>query len=388
MNWFKSSQFRVSLFFLAGMMIVFGLLGLIVVRQGQREFTNTIQGIHVQTRSDDSGVIIFSPPDILGQRLPDENGELHTPQELFVERFQNSLIWISLLGVGIALLLGVFITEYFLVKPLARLQKGIKSLRQREFNNQIEHTGLPEFDEVAGSFNELARELDRVETLRRDLISDTSHELKTPLTALQVQLEGMRDGLISLDKKRVGVLLDHVERLNDLTERLQEYARVRNRTASMEEKPFKLRSLLEKISAEVPDTLKVQVEIPSSYQLSGDKHLLEQAFSNIVRNAATHGEASELRIFTDGDKIVFADNGKGVPKESLPHLFERFYRVEKSRNRSLGGLGLGLAIVQEIIEAHGWTVAATTNKPTGLIITIRTNEKEAYHSDMPPVTKS
>lgn len=375
MNWFKSSQFRVSLFFLAGIMILFGLLGFVVVQQGQRTFTSTVQGIQGITGPDGSGVIIYSPRDLLEQEVPNDNGELRTPRQLFVERFENGLLWISLLGVGIALILGVFITEFFLVKPLGRLQKGIKGLRQREFKDELQPTGLPEFDQVAGSFNELARELDRVETLRRDLISDTSHELKTPLTGLQVQLEGMRDGLIPLEKKRVELLLQHVDRLNDLTERLQEYARVRNRTASMELKPWKLRTLLERVVAELEADLKesklaVSIEVASGVQVTGDRKLLEQAFSNIIRNAAAHAGATELHITSEGDKIMFADDGKGVPEEAISHLFERFYRVDRSRNRTHGGLGLGLAIVREIIEAHGWKVAAEKNDPKGLKITV------------------
>jgi two-component system sensor histidine kinase BaeS len=366
MNWFKSSQFRVSLFFLAGVMVLFGILGFIVVQQGQRTFQTTVHGIQVQGGS--GGIVFFQQsPDILEQRITDDNGDLRKPEDLFVQRFENSLLWISLLGVGIALLLGVFISEFFLVKPLSRLQKGIKGLRQREFKNEIEHTGLPEFDEVAASFNELAHELERVETLRRDLISDTSHELKTPLTALQVQLEGMRDGLIALDKKRVGVLLENVERLNDLTERLQEYARVRNRTATLDMKPIKLRTLLEKL---VTDEVPVRIEVSSSVTVTGDKKLLEQVFGNLLRNAVIHAQASEVVISASDDKIVFADNGKGVPAEALPHLFERFFRVEGSRNRAHGGLGLGLAIVQEIVEAHGWSIEARANDPHGLKLTI------------------
>jgi signal transduction histidine kinase len=327
MNWFKSSQFRLSLFFLAGVMVLFGLLGIIVVKQGQRSFQNTVRSIQIQQQPNGS---VFVIPNLLDQQASDDNGDLHNPQELFLQRFKSSLLWISLLGVGIALLLGVFISEYFLVKPLSRLQKGIRSVRKREYESTIQPTGLPEFDEVGQSFNELSLELSRVETLRRDLISDTSHELKTPLTALQVQLEGMRDGLITLDTKRVGLLLEHVDRLNDLTERLQEYARVRNRTASMELQPLHLRKLLEKIVADQGTELEVMLDVDDGLTLQADKHLFEQVLSNIVRNAALHAEATKLLVTYSDKKITFADNGKGVPKEAMAHLFERFYRVDAS----------------------------------------------------------
>ncbi len=364
-----STSLRVAFIFAFTTTALLLALSFVVTRQGRDTFQNTIQEFRLDTGF---GGVIITPAEPAQNRIG--HGKSGSPQDYFNQRFRSALVWITLVGIGLSLLLGAAIAREMISKPLKKLQKAISRLKNRNFKSEVEQTGIAEFDEVVGEFNELARELERAEELRQNLISDTSHELKTPVTSLQVQLEGMRDGLIPLEAARVDLLLKQVDRLTDLIDRLQEYTRLRNRTASLKRTSLQVKNLFEGAVADLATQLtaakiSVIIEADEKSAISADKNLIEQVLSNVIMNAVRYSGASELSLKFDGKVIEVSDNGKGVPPEALPHLFERFYRVDRSRNRSEGGLGLGLAIVREIIEAHGWEISAESARP-GLRFTI------------------
>lgn len=370
---------RVALVIAITFTLLLGAFNYAMSRQGRNSFSATITAFQLGDKS----VIIEGVPERGSASLQAPRAgieRLKTPQDYFNDQFRRVLLIMTLIGLLVSVLIGVFIARSFIVQPLGRLQRAIGQLKRRNFKNELEPTGVPEFDDVVADFNDLARELDRAEELRRDLISDTSHELKTPLTALQVQLEGMRDGIIPRDKERVGSLIAHVERLTDLTDRLQEYTRLRSRTASLTKHAVKLKGLVEEVLTDQVDALKsaglvTRVDISAKAILEADRNLLNQVLTNLVANATAYAGKGTLTISYKDGVLAVADTGKGVPKEALSHLFERFYRIDRSRNRKHGGLGLGLAIVQEIVEAHGWTIQAEANTPTGLRFVIKTSSR-------------
>ncbi len=360
-----STWLRVAFIFAFTMTALLLALSAVVTRQGRDSFQHTIQEFRLDAAT---GGVVIGPPISLSA------SKFGSPQDFFNDRFNGALIWITLVGILLSLLLGAVIAREMISKPLKRLQKAIAQLKNRNFVKDVDPTGLAEFDEVVGDFNELARELTRAEELRQNLISDTSHELKTPVTSLQVQLEGMRDGLIPLEVERVDLLLKQVDRLTDLIDRLQEYTRLRNRTASLKLVVLPVKELVEEVIADLASQLAasgIQVVVSAAEKLTikGDKNLMEQVISNLILNTIRYSGAKKLTIKATTAGLELGDNGKGVPVDALPHIFERFYRVERSRNRSEAGLGLGLAIVREIIEAHGWSIAATNTHP-GLKFTI------------------
>jgi signal transduction histidine kinase len=148
-----------------------------------------------------------------------------------------------------------------------------------------------------------------------------------------------------------------------MTEGLQDYARLRSQTLRPKLKNIQLAVLLNKIKSSLSSRLAekkmtIHINIPDDYSLMADQPLVERVFSNLFDNSLRYSLAKNITISATPEQIVFADDGVGIPPEYLQDVFERFFRLEKSRNRAAGGLGLGLAIVKEIIEVHGWKIHA------------------------------
>ena len=350
---------------------LFIVLNNVLLQQSQQSFTSIVQTIKVAPNratlvpTQDPNVVTFN-----------EDGSIRvTPlQEKYTELFQSSILKVGILAVTASLVIG-FLTSQLFTRPLKDLQNGIKKLRDNNYKTKLEKTGTEELDSVIDDFNLLTEELKRVETLRKDLISDTSHELKTPLTSLLGQLQGVKDGVLELDENRISLLLDQVNRLNDLVERLQEFSRLRNKNNNLEVKKINLREVIEDVlilykERLIEQNINVQVEVDREFKIKGDENLLKQVFTNLIENTLKYAEASKIKISLNDSELIFEDNGVGIPKEHLPYLFERFYRVEKSRNRETGGLGLGLAIVKEIVEAHGWKIKVESEVKKGTLFTI------------------
>ncbi|MDD5567154.1 MAG: ATP-binding protein, partial [Patescibacteria group bacterium] len=285
-----------------------------------------------------------------------------TPPEHFKNKFQLSLLLIGLIAllgaVGIAFLISKIIT-----RPLNKLGTGLKKLRASHYKLRLEENNSEEFNTLIKEFNGLAAELERAEELRKNLISDTSHELKTPLASLVAQLEGIEDGVLTLDQERVKLLREQVARLYELTEGLQDYASLRSHFIKPQFKNLRLKEVLDKTMEQFKDRLAdkkiaVRVNMSDDYALTADPSLLTRVFTNLLDNAIRYSQAKNIMIAATKEQITVADDGVGIPEQHLQDVFERFFRLEKSRNRKTGGLGLGLAIIREIIESHGWKIHA------------------------------
>lgn len=356
---------------------LFIVLNNVLLQQSQQSFTSIVQTIKVAPNrarvivpNQDPNVVTFN-----------EDGSIKvTPlQEQFSNLFQSSILRVGILAVAASLIIG-FLTSQLFTRPLKDLQNGLKKLRDNNYKTTLEKTGTEELDSVIDDFNMLTEELKRVETLRKDLISDTSHELKTPLTSLLGQLQGVKDGVLELDENRVSLLLDQVNRLNDMVEKLQNFSRIRNKNNNLELEEVKLGEVINEVvdlyrDRFQKDDIEIVVDMDTEFIVKADGNLLEQVFINLIENTLKYAEASRIKIHMDNSNLIYEDNGIGIPKKHLPYLFERFYRVEKSRSRETGGLGLGLAIVKEILEAHGWEILVSSELQKGVkfIIEFQTN---------------
>ena len=380
LNWTRSSGVRLAFIFALTTTTLLIILNIVVSQQSEGIFVDAVRAIPY---SNTTHYLQMQPnPNDFLPGMPKIIENLRTPRELFTTRFHTALEWVTAFGIAISILLGFLVSQELITKPLKRLQLAITKLKERDFSATDISTGLPEFDLVVQEFNSLAHELEKAEVLRRDLISDTSHELKTPLTSIQALLEGMRDGVVPLETERISQLLTQVARLHDLTERLQEYTRLRNRTAELNLGTIPLKPFFEKLEHELSAELeksdvKLTLSISDTATLRADERLIEELFVNLFKNTITYAGAKNISITLKDKYLYFADDGKGVPSEAIHHIFERFYRVEHSRNRNTGGLGLGLAIVREITEAHGWTITAKPVEPQGLAFIINLSPKVA-----------
>lgn len=276
------------------------------------------------------------------------------------------LLQISLIAFGGPVVIGLLAAR-FVRRPLQQFMKAVDSLEQNNYKVQLQPTGIREFDEVFLEFNDLIQRLQHEEKLRKDLVSDTSHELNTPLTTMIGQLTALQEGKHAVTPKRIATLKEQAERLAELVQQLDTYTKARmpdtDKPEAVHLRQF-CKELINHFSLELKQKgIATQLDIAEDYVVYTNQTALQQIFTNLLQNTLRYSHATEITIEANGHTLLFSDNGKGVPAESLPYLFERFYRVDKSRNRTTGGLGLGLAIVRELAESQGWIITATKGHP-------------------------
>lgn len=370
----RKSGFKIGVLVASLTVAMFMILNFMVLQKSEESFIKVVEQT-ISEELENREEFMFGGPRGGILRFTLEGIERLQPlQEEFTQDFQSSVLRMGLLSIFVSFIIGYAASSIF-TRPLEKLTKEMKKLRQNNYQVDIEKTNTEEFDNVLKEFSLLAKELGRVEELRKDLISDTSHELKTPLTALKAQLEGVSEGVLKMDKKRAENLLEQVERLNSLVETLQEYTRLRNKTYELSIKPIMLAKIVKKIASSKKKSLKkskiiLHVDIPSKLRIDAETHLISQVIENLIDNALSYSKAKNLYISATSKGIIVEDDGVGVSKKHYQDIFERFFRVEKSRNRKTGGLGLGLAIVREIVEAHGWRIEAHKSGHGGLSIEI------------------
>jgi len=280
-----------------------------------------------------------------------------------------------LIALGTPIVLGLLAAR-FVRRPLRQFNEAIASLEQSNYKVQLQSMGIREFDEVFMRFNNLINRLRHEEKLRKDLVSDTSHELNTPLTTMIGQLTAMQEGKYPMTEERVALLKEQAERLAELVRQLDAYTKARMPDTG-EPEDIHLRQFCEELINHFSLDLKqkginAKLHIAEDYIIHANRGALRQILTNLMQNTLRYSQAAEVTIEATAHKLLFSDNGKGVPAKSLLYLFERFYRVDKSRSRTTGGLGLGLAIVRELAESQGWAITAVAGHP-GLMFVLKIN---------------
>jgi len=271
-----------------------------------------------------------------------------------------------LIVIGSPIVLGLLAAR-FVRRPLQQFKAAVASLEENNYKVQLQPTGISEFDEVFNKFNKLIKRLQHEEKLRKDLVSDTSHELNTPLTTMIGQLTALQEGKLKPTDERIATLKEQAERLAELVQQLDAYTKARMPDAG-EPEDISLQQFCAQLIEQFSVALKqkhimANVQIADTLTVYANRDVLQKILVNFIQNALRYSEATEVTISATPGQITFTDNGIGVPAESLAYLFERFYRVDKSRNRTTGGLGLGLAIVKELAEGQGWQVQAERKHP-------------------------
>ncbi len=285
--------------------------------------------------------------------------------------FLSTLLLTFAVVTGISgILFGVLVSRS-LTAPLNRLAKSARAIGARDLSQRVEVTGSREMKDVAIAFNEMATGLDQAEQLRRNLIADVAHELRTPLSVLQGNLRAILDEVYPLDKAEVTRLYDQTRLLSRLVTDLHELAQAEARQLPLNMQETNLSALISSVSdtfAPIVETKSIDLQtnlaaaIPA---LEVDAARLTQVLNNLLNNALRHTpQGGRITINTQHTastiRIDFIDTGEGVPPEHLPHIFDRFYRTDPARSRDKGGAGLGLAIARAIVEAHDGTISVTS----------------------------
>nr|WP_190125787.1 HAMP domain-containing sensor histidine kinase [Streptomyces inusitatus] len=272
-----------------------------------------------------------------------------------------------------------------LVKPLRALTGAAQRMKDGESAEPVPVTADNEVGRLAAAFNDMAEHRARLEAQRRAMVSDVAHELRTPLSNIRGWLEGAQDGVAEPDEAFVSSLLEEAVQLQHIIDDLQDLAEADAGALRLHPEPLRAAELLAQVAAAHQGradtagvTLRVAPPGPAPVPLlHADPVRLRQAVGNLVSNAVRHtppGGSVTLRAYEDGKRLLaleVADTGQGIAAADLPHVFDRFWRAEKSRNRRTGGSGLGLAIVRKLMEAHGGSVGVTSREGEGTVFTLR-----------------
>jgi len=274
----------------------------------------------------------------------------------------------------------------YLTAPIGRLRRATEAYAAGDLNPRVAPTLGSRRDEIADlarAFDHMAQRLQELMSSQRQLLSDVSHELRSPLARLQVALGLARqraDGRATVELDRIE---SETERLNDLIGQLLSLSRLEAGVMKPESEPIDIGEILTTVAADADfearaNNRRVEVSQVAPTLIRGDAALLHSAIENIVRNAVRYtaeNTAVRLSLECSGRRpgeltICIRDYGPGVPQEMLPRLFEPFVRVDDARDRSRGGFGLGLAIAQKAIRLHGGKVTARNEPDGGLSMTI------------------
>lgn len=287
---------------------------------------------------------------------------------MFVSAIHRYLIWASLAAAVLAVVLS-FLMLRRVLSPLTRMTGITRDIARGEFNVRVPAGSGDEIGQLAEAFNHMAGSLEEIENLRKTLMIDVAHELRTPLTNIRGYLEALNDGVVPPETETFILLQEETLRLVNLVEDVLQLARADAARGSLNIEPVDIKQVLtDTLESFAPaferKFIKIKTSIPRNrVTVPGDPGRIHRVFrnltDNIVRYTPENGEA-EIQIERTPDfvNIIYLNAVQELLPQDLPYIFERFYRGEKSRSRQHGGAGIGLAIVKELVEAHGGTVGA------------------------------
>ena len=300
--------------------------------------------------------------------MKDYNISPTTVHQMFLDATHRSLIWATIATLVLAVILCTLLTKKVL-NPLSEMIGVTRKIASGDYTARVQVPSTDEISQLAVSFNRMAESLQRIEQLRKSMAIDVAHELRTPLTNIRGYLEALRDGVLPASEKTFESLHEETLRLVKLVEDLLQLARADASKGTLRRQTTDLQKLLSKTleifkPEFVAKRIGVETELSNAGgQIVADPEKLSQIFRNLLQNAFQYTPlGGNVRVSAEQlpgrIKMVFANTGEGIAQEDLPFIFERFYRSEKSRSREHGGAGIGLAIVKELVEAHGGRVGA------------------------------
>jgi signal transduction histidine kinase len=349
--------------------------------------------------TDASGVVIadsegkllgqYYRPDIPGGRLspPWEGG---TPGTLYIspessagfpspvglsQAISHFLLWGALLAVAIALLFTFFLSRR-ISAPIKALVLTARRLGQGDLSERVQLKDKGEMGELAQAFNFMASDLERAEKLQRNMVADVAHELRTPLSNIRGYLEAIRDGVIKPDAETIRSLDEEAALLSRLVDDLQELSLAEAGELKLNRQPEDIGEVINRAVAAIQvqaqgKGISVVADLPEGLPLCDiDLQRIGQVLRNLLENAIAHtGDGGRITVAAEKQenwvKVSVTDTGEGIPAKDLPYIFERFYRVDKSRTRATGGSGLGLTIARRLVEAHGGKIEAQSEVGKG-----------------------
>jgi signal transduction histidine kinase len=321
-------------------------------------------------------------------------GVLDEAQKQLLDTVNTALIAAGLLSAGVTVIIGLWFSGQ-ISAPIAALTHGVKGLAGGQWSQHIQVYGNNELGELTQAFNHMADDLVQQQTLRKQLMADIAHDLRTPLSVMTLEIEGIKAGL-QTPEEAANSLQDEVEWLSHLVNDVHTLSLIDAGQLAIQPEPTNLSIFLESIyrhwrtSADQQQrelTLSQPAQLPI---VMIDPSRMRQVLGNLINNALQHTNGTitlGAKVNSHQTLIYVKDSGQGIPPEALPHLFERFYRVDRSRNRkAAGGSGLGLSIAYQLttLQQGELTVQSTVGKGTTFTITLTIIQDEGQTAESRP----
>lgn len=276
-----------------------------------------------------------------------------------------------------------FIVSGWITRPVGALTAGIERMAKGDYTGRVHVSGGGEMGKLAETFNAMSEKLENLERSRNQFVSNASHELKTPLATMKILLESLiyqEDMDVKLRNEFMDDINKEIDRLNSVTGDLLTLVHI-------DSNKLKLRREMIRLADSVKETVRrlrplasgrgqvIELSIQDDCDIFADPIKIQQVIYNIIENGIKYsadGGTVKVSLARDGRDAVLkiTDNGVGIPKEDIPHIFDRFYRVDKARSRETGGTGLGLSIVQQIVRLHGGSISVQSQIDKGTTFTI------------------
>lgn len=277
---------------------------------------------------------------------------------------KSQFFLVIIIAVIIATLAAFILSKRF-TGPILKINNAALQISKGEFNARVDISYKDEIGRLGDTINHMASELSKVESLRKDLIANISHEFRTPLGIIKSYGEGLMDEVYLNDKEKreyINIILDETSRLSLLVNDVLDISKLQSGNMKMEKAPFNIGSLIKRVYDKFKvmcndKGVNITAQCADSIMVSGDEARIEQVMINLLNNSLNHAVTNgkiDIKMTDKDDTIVIEviDTGKGIPKEDLPYIFDRFYKADKTGQKSSAGTGLGLAIVKEILNGH------------------------------------
>lgn len=277
------------------------------------------------------------------------------------------------------------VVSYYLARsiaaPVIKLNKAVNDVAAGNLDSTVAVTRQDEVGQLATAFNEMTAKLKSSTVLRQRFLAGVAHELRTPLTILKANLEGIADGVIAADQEQIHSLTEEVDRLTKLVGELRELSFLEAGQSNPEYREVDvvntLRQVIQKsrpIASEKNLLLTIEVDEPI-LAIWADITMLQQMVYNLIMNGIRYTTEGSIKVKVvqalDNVEITVIDTGIGIATEDIDHIFDHFYRVDQARTKKSGGTGLGLALVKQMVLAHGGQVYVTSSLGQGSTFTLR-----------------
>lgn len=286
-------------------------------------------------------------------------------EDIFMDQI-NRAIYLAAFITAIFVIGVTFFFSKYITNSLNKMSKVVKKVADGDLNQQISIKGNDEVAQLANSFNLMVNKLKYLEKIRRESASDLAHELRTPLSNIKNYMEAIEDNVIQWNEKTAQEIDEELDRLIKLVNRLNDLNEAETKILNLNKESFNLNDLIKKnvrtykVSANKND-INIDTQLLGNEIIYADKDAIEQIISNLLSNAVKYSyQGTSIKIKTETIKnnyvIIISNKGPKISQQDKKLIFERFYRAEKSRNRQNGGLGIGLTIIRNLVEAHSGKV--------------------------------